>query len=233
MKKSYIRPDILVELMNFGYQGKLISRIWDSEEVDAGFVMLNTLAAKYTMYPEVPFSPFTHFDISDTSLIIVGGFPKMGQLDKWEGEGYSYNVKSSIVTRFHDCIGVEKASSWEVARMDPSNTKILCNGTLMMHEVLSTTRDHLKYCTIAWEPFIWLVLRDLTIDNPKIPVVFTTSSSYSKFRNAVLASKHVFNISLTEDKPIESCGMLSVAETLSRKIASPGYKLDLLKDAKG
>lgn len=232
MKKSYISPSILIELMNFGYQGKMISRLWDEEDVDAGFVLLNTIAAKFKMYPEVPFTPFSHFDIADTAMIVMGGLPKMGQLEHWEGEGYSYDSKSKIITKFHDCIALENASGWVAQQMNPANDKILANGVLMMHDVLSTTKEHLKECQIAWEPFIWLALREIVIDNPRIPVVFTTHASHAKFKNAVTAAKHVFNIILQEDKPLVSNGALSVAERLSRDISSPGFKLDLLKDSK-
>lgn len=216
-KKLYINYQDIVELRNYGGQGKLIEEIVEIPEVSESVKMLNILAASERMYPlDTPFTPFADCDIEDVRCVIVGGVPMVENISEWLGSGYCYENDSKILTQLH--MKFEKDFSiFARAKINSDLQALRSNGVLILHDVLSMTKGGLVICPSLWEPFIWMFLSKFSEENAAVPIVFTTPLSDAKFGDAVMSSKHVFRANVHRDEVGVSDRMFALVESYANK----------------
>jgi uracil DNA glycosylase len=191
-RSLFIDDDVVNDLAAMGSQGVLIRDMMAEEDVSEGIRGLNALSMHETMYPSTPFLPLSYTDIDDIRCVIIGGMPEMDKLEKWNGSAYAYETLNYRSILHKKMIEDFHGSTIYKLGVDSDFYKLQSSGVLMLHEVMSITKEHPAVCKAFWYPIITKILFYISANNSDVPIVFTTTSAMATFRSCVANSNHVY-----------------------------------------
>lgn len=227
-KPLYISRQDIADLDDEGLQGEIFKELLDGYVADEALKNLNIIAHMYDMFPRDPLHALKYFDIAMSNMVVVGGEPQLGSIESWTGSAYSYTKAPSDPNLFQVKMFAD-FQKWNIReKAQHSNKNLQFEGqVLLLHEVLSTPKDAklLNICKVLWEPFIFSILREISILDTGIPIVFTTGIAYSKFRRAVRTSKYVLCCDI-KDSAYNTPNVFNPAQTIINKGRTKATEID-------
>lgn len=236
-RKLYIEDDILNDLREVGTQGILMSNIMNYHDVITAVKCLNILSLKQEMFPSLAFSALSYMELSQVKCVIIGGMPNMDRIHDWTGSGYSYDTVDDMGggnlnrTMLHKKIIEDQHG---IARytnpLELDNHKLQMNGVLLLHDTMSVTKESPTICRNLWAPIIYRILNEISKDDHKVPIVFTTTTSRNLYGSAVLGSDTVVCLHFTGESVMPlGPNMFEYLEDTMNKGKEPSQQIDFLK----
>lgn len=228
-KKLYIEDDIITDLSYVGIQGMMIQNMLDFYDVKEAIRMLNIISMKEDMFPSLAFSALSYFQLADVNCVIIGGMPDMSNIETWTGSGYSYDLQDhkTILHKkiIEDIYGIGRYDK----EVESDNDRLQRSGVLLLHDTMSVTKNHASTCRDLWVPIIFRILNNISVTDNNVPIIFTTNTSRSIYKNAVLASNTVECLNFTGNiMPVNSPNVFEYVESVANRGKLKTDKIDFL-----